>query len=81
MKDDGKLDDKVICVAINDPRYLHTSDISDIEDHYRSEIAHFFQVYKDLEGKKVEILGWESSEKAKQVIMDAVKRYQKTLKK
>ena len=48
----GKLDDKIICVSTNDPRYLHTTDISDIEDHYRSEIAHFFQVYKDLEGKK-----------------------------
>ncbi|MFB5597826.1 MAG: inorganic diphosphatase [Nitrosopumilaceae archaeon] len=51
-----------------------------MEDHYRSEIAHFFQVYKDLEGKKVEIIGWESSEKAKQVILNSVKRYQRTLK-
>jgi site-specific DNA-adenine methylase len=65
MKDDGKLDDKIICVATNDPRYLHTADITDIEDHYRSEIAHFFQVYKDLEGKKVEILGWKSAKEAK----------------
>ena len=67
-------------MSTNDPRYLHTTDISHIEDHYRSEIAHFFQVYKDLEGKKVEILGWESSEKSKQVILDSIKRYQRTLK-
>lgn len=81
MKDDGALDDKIICVSTNDPRYLHTADISDIEDHYRSEIAHFFQVYKDLEGKKVEILGWESSKEAKSVIVDSVKNYRNTLKK
>lgn len=80
MKDQGEIDDKIICVSTNDPRYLHTTDILDIEDHYRSEIAHFFQVYKDLEGKKVEIIGWESSERAKQVILDSVKRYQRTLK-
>lgn len=80
MKDQGELDDKIICVSINDPRYLHTTDISDIEDHYRSEIGHFFQVYKDLEGKKVEIIGWESSQKAKQVILDSIKRYERTLK-
>ena len=81
MKDQNQLDDKVICVAINDPRYLRTTDISDIEEHHLKEMAHFFQVYKDLEGKKVDILGWESSQKAKEVIIEAVKRYQKTLKK
>ena len=81
MKDDGKLDDKIICVSTNDPRYLHTSDIKNIEDHYISEIAHFFQVYKDLEGKKVEILGWKSSKEAKSVIIKSIKRYKNTLKK
>ena len=69
MKDDGKLDDKIICVSTNDPRYLHTIDITNIEDHYRSEVAHFFQVYKDLEGKKVEILGWKGSKEAKGIIV------------
>jgi inorganic pyrophosphatase len=64
-----------------DARYLHTADISNIEDHNRSEIAHFFQVYKDLEGKKVEIIGWESSKEAKQVIVESIKRYRDTLKK
>ncbi|MEK6930776.1 MAG: inorganic diphosphatase, partial [Thermoproteota archaeon] len=81
MTDDGKLDDKIICVSINDPRYLHTVDITDMEDHYRSEIGHFFQVYKDLEGKKVEILGWKGSKEAKKIIVESIKRYKDTLKK
>ena len=80
MKDDGNMDDKIMCVATNDPRYLHTTDITHVEDHYRSEIAHFFQVYKDLEGKKVEILGWRSATEAKKVIIDSIKRYKETLK-
>ena len=81
MKDDGEADDKVICVSTNDPRYLHTTDIDKIEDHTRSEIAHFFQVYKDLEGKKVEIIGWEASKEAKSVVVESIKRYKNTLKK
>lgn len=81
MMDDGSLDDKVVCVSMNDPRYLHTADISDVEDHYRSEIAHFFQVYKDLEGKKVEIKGWKSARDAKEVVVQSHKRYRQTLKK
>ena len=68
-------------ISTNDPRYLHTSDIENIEDHYRSEIAHFFQVYKELEGKKVEILGWKDAKEAKKVVIESIKRYKETLKK
>lgn len=75
MVDDGALDDKVVCVSLNDPRYLHTTDITAMEDHYRSEIAHFFQVYKDLEGKKVEVEGWQSAETAKEVVVKSHKQY------
>ena len=81
MKDDGESDDKIICVSTNDPRYDCKADIADIEDHYRSEIAHFFQVYKDLEGKKVEIIGWKSAEDAKRVVTESIKRYNDDLKK
>jgi inorganic pyrophosphatase len=38
-------------------------------------------VYKDLEGKKVEIIGWDDSKEAKQVIIESIKRYRDTLKK
>jgi len=38
-------------------------------------------VYKELEGKKVKIIGWESAKDAKQVIIDSIKRYKDTLKK
>lgn len=81
MRDEGEPDDKIICTSTNDPRYLHTTDISDVEEHYRSEIAHFFQVYKDLEGKKVEIAGWGSARDAKKEVVDAVKNYRSTLQK
>ena len=38
-------------------------------------IEHFFQIYKDLEGKRVEILGWEKSEVAMRVIEESIVRY------
>lgn len=33
------------------------------------------QIYKDLEGKRVQIVGWEKSEVAMQVIMESIDRY------
>ncbi|MDE1873436.1 MAG: inorganic diphosphatase, partial [Thaumarchaeota archaeon] len=63
------------------PRYAGLKDISDLEKHHLKEIAHFFQVYKQLEGKKVEIVGWKNVESAKKVVIGAVKLYQKTFKK
>jgi inorganic pyrophosphatase len=41
-----------------------------------SEIQHFFQVYKDLEGKRVEMGGWEKSEVAMREIMTSIGRYE-----
>ena len=35
------------------------------------EITHFFSVYKQLEGKEVEVDGWRSREEALEVIADA----------
>ena len=32
--------------------------------HFLKEIAHFFKVYKDLQGKEVKIVGWEGAEEA-----------------
>jgi inorganic pyrophosphatase len=38
-------------------------------------------VYKDLEGKKVEVLGWKGAREAKEIIIESIKRYKDTLKK
>ena len=46
--------------------------------HYLREIEHFFHIYKDLEGKRVEIQGWEKSERAMEIILESVKRYADT---
>jgi inorganic pyrophosphatase len=81
MKDSGEMDDKILCVAKDDPRHASLHDISDLEKHYLKEIAHFFEVYKHLEGKKVEIIGWKNASTAKKAILDSIKLYQKNFKK
>jgi inorganic pyrophosphatase len=81
MKDGGEMDDKILCVAKDDVRFEDINDLSDLEKHIPKEIAHFFATYKQLEGKKVEILGWKNAASAKKAISAGIKLYQKTFKK
>src|SRR5687767_1169067 len=76
MLDRGEPDDKILAVPCHDPYYHGYFDIADLSQHYLKEVEHFFHIYKDLEGRRVEILGWEKSEVAARVISDSIKRYQ-----
>ena len=59
MRDEAGGDDKVLCVPSAEPRQEHLQDIRHLDEFYRLEIEHFFQVYKDLEpGKSVEGSAW-----------------------
>ncbi|MCK6462614.1 MAG: inorganic diphosphatase [Candidatus Pacebacteria bacterium] len=78
MIDAGEQDNKILGVQADNPRFDAIKDISDIEKlhtHSLKEIAHFFQTYKELQGKKVEILGWENSSAAKKEIERAMEMY------
>ena len=75
MLDRGEPDDKILAVPSQDPLGVEYYDIADVPRHYLAEIEHFFQIYKDLEGKRVQIVGWEKSEVAMQVIMESIDRY------
>jgi inorganic pyrophosphatase len=44
----------VLAVPDKDPLYRDYHDVSDIPQHFLQEVAHFFSVYKDLEGARVE---------------------------
>ena len=64
MEDDKGVDDKVLCVPLQDPAWNHLEELDDMPDQLREEIAHFFSVYKDLEQKKVKVDGWYGREDA-----------------
>ena len=61
MTDRGEPDDKILAVPSNDPFYEEYFDIADIPQHYLREVEHFFHIYKDLEGKRVQTIGWEQA--------------------
>jgi inorganic pyrophosphatase len=78
LLDRGEPDDKIIAVPYHDPFYNDFFDIADLSQHYLKEVSHFFHIYKDLEGRRVEIVGWEKSEVALAVINDSIARYEET---
>lgn len=75
MTDEKGPDEKVICVPVNDPIWSLLNDISDMNPHQVKEIEHFFQVYKDLEKKKVDVGGWGDVKEAYKIVSDCTERY------
>jgi inorganic pyrophosphatase len=75
MLDQGLPDDKVLAVPASDPIFNGYQDIEDIPQHFLKEVAHFFEVYKDLEGKRAKPVGWESANVAKEQISRAIELY------
>lgn len=56
MVDSGEKDDKLIGVYDCDPRYSEVQGIKDIPRHTVAELKHFFETYKELQGKDCKIL-------------------------
>ena len=75
MLDKGEPDDKILAVPWYDPIHEYF-DIADLPQHYLREVEHFFHIYKDLEGKRVQVIGWEKSEVAMRVIEESIRRYE-----
>ncbi|GGK19652.1 inorganic diphosphatase [Caldalkalibacillus thermarum TA2.A1] len=75
MSDDKGEDEKLLAVPADDPRWDEVKSLDDVPSHILKEIEHFFKVYKDLENKKTNIVGWEGVEKANELIDDALARY------
>ncbi len=55
MIDDGEEDDKILAVVATDPNFTQVKDLKDLEPHLLIEIKHFFEVYKELQKKKVTV--------------------------
>ena len=68
MSDEAGLDDKIVLVPTHDPGWNTAESLDDIPAAMQREITHFFTIYKQLEGKEVEVDGWHSREAALEVI-------------
>lgn len=80
MEDRGQKDDKILAVPVNDPIAEGYHDIGDIPQHFLKEVAHFFAVYKDLEGAHVKTIGWEGAARAQEAVKRAEEMYRKKFK-
>jgi len=75
MSDRGQPDEKILAVRATDPLSRDYHDITDIPQHFLHEVAHFFAVYKDLEGASVKTIGWEGAAQARRSVNYSVELY------
>ncbi|MGY0393435.1 inorganic diphosphatase [Bizionia sp. KMM 8389] len=75
MTDEKGPDEKLICVPVSDPIWNRYRDLKDLNPHRIKEIEHFFQVYKDLEEKKVDVGGWGDAKEAYSILDKCTERY------
>jgi inorganic pyrophosphatase len=71
MMDGDRHDDKVLAVAATDPLFDGYQVLKDIPPHFLREVQHFFETYKDLDGKRARGLAWEDEVAAKEAILGA----------
>lgn len=75
MIDAGKRDHKILAVAVDDPEYNSFREADELPPHRLATLRRFFQDYKTLEGKAVEVDEIEAANTVGPVIRDALERY------
>jgi len=77
MEDQGREDLKILGVPVGDPVWRDAEDLDDVPGHLLRELEHFFAIYKDLEGKKTAVKGWQGGPEAFSAIERARRAYVK----
>lgn len=75
MADDKGEDHKIIAVCDSDPRLTTINSLEDLDEHHKNEIQHFFEVYKQLENKSVDVKGWMGKDEAYRIILEGQDKY------
>ena len=75
MLDGGHRDEKIICIPFTDPTYNTYKDLMDLPGHIFDEMAHFFTVYKALEGKDAMAGDVDGREGAVKIVREAIDHY------
>jgi inorganic pyrophosphatase len=75
MYDELGPDAKILTVPARDPRVAGLRELSDVPEHVRAEIAHFFDIYKELEpGKESDVRGWQDRKASEEEITASLAR-------
>ena len=75
MIDVGKRDHKIIAIATEDPEFNAYREAQEMPAHRLLMLRRFFQDYKQLEGKAVEVDEIRPAAEAFPIISDALRRY------
>ena len=81
MIDSGQVDDKIIAVAAKDPSVNHYKEMGALPQHFLLELRNFFEQYKVLENKKVEIDNFQDRDTACKIIEEAIDSYRESFEK
>jgi inorganic pyrophosphatase len=76
MVDSEEIDNKIIAVPTEDPRFSDMKSLDDISQHTLKEYKHFFETLKLLQNKVITIGEYESAEKAEEYIEQTRKVYE-----
>jgi len=76
MIDGTERDDKIIAVAKNDMSVNYINNLSELPPHTLVELKRFFEDYKHLEHKDVQVDRFLEREKAYEIITDSIRLYQ-----
>jgi inorganic pyrophosphatase len=77
MRDDKGVDDKIIAVSVRDPAVADYRDRNQLPTHVEREIKRFFQDYKVLENKKVEVDDILGPVEAFRILREALELYRR----
>lgn len=76
MVDGGDRDDKIVAVPVDDPRFDGVKDIGDLNPHFQKEMSHFFETYKKVQNKVVEVGAWHGAKEAMEEFDRSKQMYQ-----
>jgi inorganic pyrophosphatase len=69
----GRPEQKLLGVPVREPSFAEYEDVSDVPGHLLREIEHFFEVFKDLEGSDIGVLGWAGAQEAEGLLEQAIR--------
>jgi inorganic pyrophosphatase len=80
MVDGDSFDEKIMAVSDDDPTYKGITHIDQLPKHIIEEMTHFFEVYKELEGKKTKVMKFKNAPEALKVIEKCQAAYKEKFK-
>ena len=76
MSDEGKNDDKIICVLVDDPVYDPYAEFGELPEYEQKKLHWFFEEYQKANHDEVTVKDIEGADAAHDSIQSCMKRYQ-----